>query len=189
MIIFNQLALSEDRLTLNVDCEIDGSAYPNSYIKYIYLEYYRNRNRNVTGAPSDRALCIWSEGETPSSSAEVEVNQSDLSSDFGTTRFVGGMFYVLVHWIDADEEEHYDIGVVIDWLWIYTVGMRAVSEFLHSGHGKTCDVPDHLEQFILVIHCFQLAVEAKNMDMMDKLWGRFIGFDSGSGITTTCNCQ
>lgn len=187
MIVFDQLSLSEDRTKLDIECHINLDVAPNSYLKSIYLEYYRNRN--VSGAPSNKSMLVWKEkfGVPPETSADIEVNQTE--SDFGTDTFIGGMFYVLVHWIDGDENEHYDIGVIVDWQWIYTIGMRVVSKFTVACHNGTCDVPDNLEQFILVIHSFQLAINAKDMDQMDKLWSRFIESVSGSYVSSTCNCQ
>lgn len=181
MVTFNELSFSDDVQSLYIDCNVESG----EHIEKVYLEYYKNRN--TTGAPSPKALLVW-----PGPSAEevsVEVDASQLSiSDNGVDSFIGGVFYVLVHWKDSEDEDHYDIGLVLDWSHVYKIGMDSIAGFVNGCSKKNCDIPEYFEQTVIAIHALQLAIESKDMDMIDTLWSRFISFSPMSNVQS-CNCR
>lgn len=190
MVTFEQLAFSDDLQSLNIECSVDTTEDQSAHIKRIYLEYYKNRN--ATGAPSSKALLVWEEpvGGSPVSHVETTVYETQLSmTDNGVNTFQGGMFYVLVHWQDGNEDEHYDIGVVLDWDYVYQLGMQAIAGFTAGCTKGKCEIPEFFEQIVLVVHALQLAMEAQDMDQMDMLWSRFVQFAPLGSNVSPCNCH
>lgn len=58
MVIFSELALSEDGSRLSVECSVrDLSIYDGMYIKSIAVEYYANAQ--VSGEPSEKSIRIF----------------------------------------------------------------------------------------------------------------------------------
>ena len=175
------------------------------------MEYYKNRG--TSGAPSSKALLIWENTEpepdphggssdpggevvpTDDSSdaavtnVKVKVDASQLSiSENGVDKFEGGVFYILVHWKDIDYDDHYDMGLLLDWSYVYKLGMDSIARFVHGCSKVHCEVPEYFEQMVLVIHALQLAIETKDIDMIDTLWSRFISFSPMNSVSS-CNCR
>lgn len=249
MVTFNELCFSEDVQSLSIDCSVEEG----EGIEKIYVEYYKNRN--TSGAPSDKALLVWekpvppepepepepeptsdpepeensedsetettleTESETNESEGageeendgeneegegvegesdteeekytevKVTVDASQLSvSKNGVDSFEGGAFYILVHWKDADDDDHYDMGLLLDWSYVYKLGMDSIAKFVHGCSKVHCEVPEYFEQMVLVIHALQLAIETKDIDMIDTLWSRFISFSPMNSVSS-CNCR
>lgn len=184
MVTFDVLQFSDDMQSLNISCSVDGQG---SYIKRIYLEYYKNRN--ATGAPSSKALLVWQTGDLHLNSVETTVEVTQLSlTENGVNTFVGGLFYVLVHWENSDGDDFYDIGAVLDWQKLYELGMQSIAGFTFGCSKGKCELPEYFQQLVLVVHALQLAISAKDMDQMDMLWSRFVQF-SPIGNVSPCNCR
>lgn len=191
MIEFNELAFSDDMQSLTIDCSVNLEEQPHAYIKRVYLEYYKNRN--TTNAPSDKAYLVFN-GDSlvpPVTEVREHVDVDDLSMEKnGVKTFRKGLFYVLVHWCDGEEdaEEYYDVAAILDWQYVYDLGMHYISKFALGCGRRDCDVPEDFEQIVLVVHALELALEAKDLDMLDLLWGRAILFSS-SPFVSPCNCR
>lgn len=200
MINFDALTFSDDLQELYIDCYVDDTQDPDEdwNITRIYLEYYKNRN--ATFAPSDKALKVF-EGSSRhvQLTGENPVKASQLSVELnGVGQFEGGLFYVLVETTkitpaeDPEEEpyvEHkYDVGVVLDWWTVYTLGMQQVAKMTKRCNAVSCDIPDYFEQFVLVWHALELSLDAQDADQIDRLWSRFLSFDTGS-VGAPCNCR
>lgn len=185
MVTFETLLFSDDMQSLDISCSVSGQG---SYIKRIYLEYYKNRN--ATGAPSNKALLVWQENPASHvSSVDTVVYQTQLTlTNNGVDSFVGGLFYVLVHWEDANEDEYYDIGAVLDWQKVYDLGMQSIAGFTNGCNKGKCELPEYFQQLVLVVHALQLAIDAKDMDQMDMLWSRFVQFSPMANVSS-CNCR
>ena len=188
MITFNELSFSDDMQSLAIECSVDLTENPNAHIKRVYLEYFENRN--AIGAPSSKSLLLFSDEDEPSpvTYVELEVNQTQLSKkDIGVDSFAGGLFYVLVHWEDEGEKEYYGIGAVLDWKYVYELGMHYISKFALRCFKDRCELPEDFEQLVIVTHALEFAIQAKDLDQLDLLWGRFILF--APGIVSQCNCR
>ena len=217
VITFNDLRFSDDLKTLRIDVEVDEDKLPSeiSYIsiKKIYLEYYKNRTATLTPS-EDMSILVWqdeSDGSTPVHRVPLVgdyygVPESVLDTKLiGTRTFKDGLFYVYVEFVylegsgsgsgsgngvsEDDIEMECAVGAVIDWHSIYQKGMAAVSKLAKSCNKDACELPVFLEQFIIVWHAFFLAVEARDFDMVDRLWGRFLNVSPGAlSSGSPCNC-
>jgi len=206
MISFNELRFSEDLLSLEIDCELEntGSGEENEgyYIAAAYLEYYKNRN--ATGAPSSKSLIVFNNTEDDetvksfSRTGDNAVNKSELSiRDNGVSKFSGELFYLIVSCKktvdDSAEDDAYryeivnEIAAVLDWQKVYEIGMRYVASITNKKLDN-CNIPDNLEQFVIVWHALELVLESKDIDMLDRLWSRFVSFSGGAVAGSPCNC-
>lgn len=197
MVKFNELQFSDDLKTLTIDCELEdtGTDEENEgfFISAVYLEYYKNRN--VTGAPSDKKYTAYSyTSGTRLTSIELEIESSDLDYDtMGVAKFDEGLFYVIVsckkYLTDPEDEEEIEVvnefGAVLDWNCVYNIGMKAIAAYENS-RDRSCNVPADLEQFAITWHSLDLAIEAQDLDMLDMLWSRFVGSPFAS---KDCNCS
>ena len=201
MITFNSLQLSDDRNFMLIDCQItDTETYPNAYIDKIYIEYYKNRL--ALKGPSDFAVQVYDAETAGEQLTHVSLTGDDAvpasvlaeKPGIGTESFVGGLFYALVVWKDTDEivldsgEVSCAYGAVLDWEYVYERGMAAVASIAAGCNRNACEPPLFFEQFVIVWHALSLSVEAKDFDMVDKLWGRFVSIPSSVPGPSTCNC-
>ena len=206
MVTFNELCFSDDVQTLSLECSVEEG----EQIEKIYLEYYKNRT--TSGAPSSKKLLIWenpnpepdphggssdsgydADIEEPDyvdvTNVKVKVDASQLSiSNNGVDKFEGGAFYILVHWKDIDDDDHYDMGLLLDWTHVYKIGMDSIAKFVYGCSKMYCEMPEQFEQIVIVIHALQLAIETKDIDMIDTLWSRFISFSPLNSVSS-CNCR
>ena len=205
MVLFNELKFSDDLKTLIIDCGIENADAEEEnegfFISAIYLEHYSIRN--VTGAPSDWAKehpLYVDEGDYPTSKS-LEIPISFLVSEQApVTTFEKGLFYVIVECTRFDNEEPLgstddpedymtvinEFGAVLDWQYVHELGMKAVANYVFQYGKNSCDVPAELEQFTIVWHSLDLAIETKDLDMLDLLWRRFVGY---SVVSKPCNCS
>ena len=159
------------------------------FLKGVYLEYYKNRN--VSGAPSEKAVKVYENQTTTGYSYSGTVNESALPIT-GVDTFKKGLFYVIaVVQSKTDEEDlQAEMTAILDWNAVYSIGMICVNDMLAVCKAGKCDVPDALEQVALTWHALELAMAANDADMMDKLWGRFILSDTAMPSSgSTCNCM
>lgn len=192
MISFNTLEFTDDNQNLSIDISIeDTETYAGYYISKVYVEYYQNRN--VTGAPSDFAAVAFENTDTSVTSYSGKLSVEAMrTANPKVQSYSGGLFYVTVVCVDSADEDSDVIGetgAVLDWQKVYQLGMQLVAS-MSKGFGKgSCDVPEHLEQFVLVWHALELALNAQDTDMIDRLWRRFIEFTPAlSSDSSTCNC-
>ena len=191
MATFNILKLSEDRKSIVIDCATDTEA---SRIEGVYLEYFQNRN--VLGMPSDVAYPAYQRSEGGISLTEwsgTVYEEQVKHPDFKFPSFEKAVTYVyVVTSVPGDDEERVyssTMGIVVDWDAVYETGMKAVAQLAHSCRNK-CESPMYFEQFVVLFHALYLAIEAKDADMIDRLWGRFISYSpDGSYSGSACNCK
>lgn len=192
MVNFNSLVISEDFKTISIDVSISNAQeYAGFHISKIYVEYYKNRN--TLGVPSEKAALAYS---------NTDPSVREYSGTFSITTmreaepklvsFEGGLFYIIVvceSGTGTNVDVLRDVGSVLDWHKVYSLGMQAIMEFNSGCNRGTCFVPDYLEQFVLVWHSLEFAIAAQDVDQVDRLWSRFIAVGSAvGGGSSTCNC-
>lgn len=184
MVEYNELKLSDDRSELSIDLGVDSS----HYLGDIWLEYYKNRR--TTNEKSSKAFMLrdW-DGETEERSFSRDVTDSELSIDEnGVDTFERGLFYVMVEVFDSDSDTPTtEVAAVLDYDWLYAVGMNIIGKFASMPCDCKCDDHPEMKQFILVWHALGFALEAKDLDMVDKLWGRFVDI-SDNAAGSPCEC-
>lgn len=198
MITFDDLRISEDKKTLSVLCHIsDYEIYDNMYIKEVYLEYYKNRG--TIGVPSSKAIKIYENTQSSSSvrSLALSVPDSVLDSGLlGVSTFDKEMFYVYVicdgtlpasvATMGCGYDETTKVGIVIDWLMVYQMGMGYVARMAKKC--GNCDLADDFEHYILLWNAIKLAVETTDWEQMEILWP--ILAHSGAGKPfNDCGCN
>lgn len=202
MVTFN-LNFSNDLENLYItDIEIDQSYQDDYYIHAVYLEYYKNRN--VSGAPSEKALPVYQNplppATVPTTSVKtissITVSKSQLTeAQPGILQFKDGLFYVIVVCQNVDPSKDYDLvgdmKAVLDWNAVYARGMAIVDTALVGCKSGKCAVSDDLEQAILCWHSIELSMAANDADALDRLWSRFVQFSPIGGAvgSSTCNCM
>lgn len=194
MLTFDDLRFDDDVLNLHIECHLTDpeGEDANLYIKGIYLDYYKNRLPD--DAASDKKYTVY-EYETGGSYLDdiVRVVNYDVLSveENGVSEFKNGLFYVIVVIGSTQDDDYADahIGVVLDWNAVYQKGMAAVAGIAKSCEADRCAPPAMYEQFVIVWHALLLAIEAKDFDMVDRLWGRFLNVTPGAPVTgSSCNC-
>ena len=202
MVTFDDLRISEDKKTLSVKCHIeDYDIYDNMYIKTVYLEYYKNRGE--IGVPSEKAVLLYNNSNNDSSVRSIALSVPDAIFDaqtMGVGTFDGEMFYIYVTCdgtlpasvatMSCGYDNTVDIGIVIDWLMVYQIGMVFVSRMAKNcgGNGGNCDLPEDFEHFILLWNALKLAIETSDWTQAETLWAKI----SHSGINkfyTDCGCN
>lgn len=189
MIEFKKVEISEDGLDISIDIKQEEYAtQAGYYIKKIYVEYFKNRNAD--GTPSALAGIAFSATDKSTTEYTGDFNISTMQEhDPMLTTFSGGMFYIIVECASAEDEEEtiYDTGAVIDWNEFYRIGMMVVANYASKCCEVKCEIPDDLEQFVLVWHSLELAMETLDMGMMELLWSRYVAFGH-SNTKSSCNC-
>lgn len=190
MIDFNRLTISDDYEKISLDVSINTSEeYLNFYISRIYVEYYKNRN--AIGVPSEKAAIAFSNEDTSVVSYVGDFNIRTMREyEPKLSSFQGGLFYIIVVCKNESGQEVEivrDIASVLDWRKVHSLGMQTIADFNSGCRKEKCDISDKLEEFVLVWHSLEFAVNAKDLDQIDRLWSRFISIGSRFG-TQSCNC-
>ena len=206
MVIFNDLRITEEKDCIVVDCQIeDVDGYDGMYIDSVDVEYYKNATDDMS--PSDKAINIYTapEGDTGRRWVRCTLNASQLDiKTFGTDTFDNGLFFVIVRCDGTPENpdvlESYscgadntvDIGAVLDWQSIYTLGMKHAAKLAY-GCTDICDVPSGFESFILYWYALQLAISTCDWLAVKKLWDKFMrslsGITPGATLNSGCGCR
>ena len=176
-----------------IDAQIDTEYASTHYISDVWVEYYKYRNAD--GAPNtDKAFRAYEyhEGAQKLTAVDLTVDSEDFTLEAnGVSTFVGGLFYIIVVCKKLEDELDMtaDLGAVLDWEKVYEIGMSSVAEITKSCK-KNCELPAFFEQFVIVYHGLELALDAKDLDQLDRLWGRFIAFSAPTGaLGSPCNCR
>jgi len=191
MVEFNELRLSDDRSELILDLDVVDDVQTR-YIDSIYVEYYRNRSALV-GVPSDKAEEIYKQTDPMPKlrTFTMDVIMDNFADDFGTKTWKGGLFYVYVIIKDSADEDYMvsEIGAVPDWQAVYEIGMQYVADITHVIEKCISPITMEYEQFTIAFHALEYALEAQDLDMMDRMWSRL--FVSGTGNVSSnlpCGC-
>lgn len=204
MVIFNELRITDDKKALIVDCMVEGlDIYNNMYIESIYLDYYKSCS--TIGVPSDNAICLFDNTENPDTTVKAKRIRKlvdTLPDTFGTDKFDGGLFYVIVKCngklpaeaalFSCGTDDVVDVGIVLDWYSLYKKGMAYIS-YLASGCNDPCADTASYQQFIFIWHALNSAIAAKDYHQICKVWEKFIRASipttSLNTITTGCGCH
>jgi len=203
MVQFNELGISDDKSALRVRCTVDSlDIYSGMYIKSIYVEKYDNSTSS--GVPSDKAICIFENtgSVTIVKSVRVCLNSSnpEVKSKFGMDSFDGGLFYVIVECdgsLGADASSYpcgydstTDVGVVLDWLKLYDIGMQHVARIASECLDGCADM-SAFDNFIVLWNAMKLAVSACDYTLVKKLYDKMLRYASaGAGtIAAGCGCS
>lgn len=205
MVIFSELALSEDGSRLSVECSVrDLSIYDGMYIKSIAVEHYANAQ--VSGEPSEKAIRIFDntdvdKADKTAKSVRTYLDASDarVKTMFGLSSFSGGLFYIIVE-CDGDlgaavaglpcgYDETRDTGVILDWCLLYKIGMNYIAEMNCRCHSECRDLSG-FDGFVILWHSIRVASESKDLTMLKTLWKKFtrIVGTGGKHISSNCGC-
>lgn len=182
MIQFSELRISANKRKLYVGCEVENfDIYQDVYVDSIYVEYYKNRL--VNGESSENAICIYQDDGNHNRSVYATLDVTQLTEEFGTDTFDGGLFYVYVscdmtssHSIasaDCGWDNLTTVGIILDWERIYRLGTRFIRE-VSDKCGK-CITSDGFIDFILRWEALRLAVETCDYDNIDNIWDGLLG--------------
>ena len=200
MIVFNELRLSEDKKNLIVSCGIeDLNIYDGLYIDTVYLEYYKNMQSS--GSPSEKAILLYDHGETGMDEQALQIcfDESLITENFGTTKFEGGVFYVIVRCdgpasalanlgtMACGFDNTVDIGVVVDWQMLYAVGMQHIAK-LSTSCDFDCADSTGFSSFSILWNAIKLAISTCDYNVLEKLWDKFIRISVKNGIRISSGC-
>lgn len=199
MVTFDDLRMFADKKNILVECHVkEYDAFENIYIKSVKIEYYKNRG--LPGVPGNHAITMYENKNDDKNvkfvRASLSVNALDANK-FGTDKFDGGLFYVTVtcagdikptyEVIACGDDDTVDIGIVLDWQMIYSIGMSYVSSMANGCN--RCDPPDNFMHFILVWNALKLAIDACDYDSLDSLWASLYNSELGrSYVRSGCGC-
>lgn len=200
MIVFNELRLSEDKKDLIVGCGIeDLSIYDGLYIDTVYLEYYKNMQSS--GSPSEKAILLYDNEKSGINEQALRIcfNESLIPEDFGTNKFEGGIFYIIIRCdgpssalanlgtMSCGFDNTVDIGVVIDWQMLYAVGMQYIAK-LSTSCDSDCPDSTGFSSFSILWNAIRLAAFTCDYNVLEKLWDKFMRISTKSGIRIASGC-
>ncbi len=202
MVQFNELGISDDKETLHVRCTVDSlDIYSGMYIKSIYVESYDNSTS--TGVPSEKAICIFENTNSVTTVKSVMVclhaSNPEVKSKLGMDSFNGGLFYVIVECdgtLGAEASSYpcgydstTDVGVVLDWLNIYTIGMQYIAE-LASDCSDKCSDMSGFDNFVVLWNAMKLAISACDYTLVKTLYDKMMRYTNagGNSIAAGCGC-
>ena len=195
MVRFDDIHIADDYSQLVVECHVqDYEVYENMYIKSVYLEYYKNRG--TIGVPSDKAIQIYSGSDTSVKSIRGVVNAASLSVEgIGTDTFEKGLFYIYVTCdgtlpptvaaLDCDMDSTLDVGVALDWKYLYGLGMKYVASIADGCN--PCKSEDGFEDFILLWNALKLAADTCDWVTLERIWPKIIKTRTAAPGGCGCN--
>jgi len=196
MIRFDDIHLADDYSSLVVECHVeDYEVYSNMYIKSIYLEYYKNRG--TIGVPSQKAIQIYdnSTPDTSVKSVRATVNAASLTG-IGTDTFQKELFYIYVNCdgtldptvssMDCDMDVTLDVGVVLDWKFVYQKGMKYIAGV--ASCKNTCEDVDNFESFILLWNALKMAADVCDWAQLERIWPKLVA-TPGTSSNYGCGCN
>lgn len=203
MVIFNELVITADKNNLIIDCQVENlNIYKDMYIKSVHLEYYKN---SVTpGVPSEKAIQIY-DGTVKKDKAIrkcVSIDDLALYPEFGTGVFNRGLFYVIVI-CDGDLppvssefacgfDNTVDIGVVLDWHFVYEKGMQFIS-MMNSRCIDDCLDKTGFSDFLMLWNMIKFSMEGCDYTQLAKSWEKFLRLFSKSkgsiSVSSGCGCK
>ena len=199
MVVFNELALSEDRMSLNIECSVDElNIYSGMYIRSVFVEYYGNGI--VPGTPGDKAILLYD--ETDESVRHVNLTLSadsdECKAKFGLSNFAGGLFLVTVDCdgtlgagaavLPCGYDVYRDTAALFDQCLLYGVGMHNIA-YANGDFG--CPDMSGLNDFAMIWHMLRISSEAGDYPMLEKVWKKFLRSCSGGKTiaASTCGCN
>lgn len=202
MVIFSELALSEDGSRLSVECSVrDLSIYDGMYIKSIAVEYYANAQ--VSGEPSEKAIHIFDNAGADKTVKYVrtylDASDARVKKMFELSTFSGGLFYIIVECdgelgaavagLPCGYDETRDTGVILDWCLLYRIGMNYIAEMNCKCHSE-CRNLSGFDGFVILWHSIRVASESKDLTMLNTLWKKFLRvvWTVGKNISSNCGC-
>lgn len=193
MVQFTQLLIDPDSDTLNVKCQIENLAiYKDVYIESITAKYY----------DGTAVMTMYSKGDDEEGLQVVSVSKGtdEIPDNFGTTTFIGGLFYITVvcggtpsgtvSTLPCNYDTMTAEAIVIDWHKLYEMGMQFVVA-MASNCKDRCSGNEAFEHFILLWNALKLAVETCDHTMIESLWKKFLricGNSTVMTITSNCGC-
>ena len=202
MVIFSELALSEDGSRLSVECSVrDLSIYDGMYIKSIAVEYYANAQ--VSGEPSEKAIRIFDNAGADNTVKYVrtylDASDARVKKMFELSTFSGGLFYIIVECdgelgaavagLPCGYDETRDTGVILDWFLLYRIGMNYIAEMNCKCHSE-CRNLSGFDGFVILWHSIRVASESKDLTMLKTLWKKFLRvvWTVRKNISSNCGC-
>ena len=202
MVIFSELALSEDGSRLSVECSVrDLSIYDGMYIKSIAVEYYANAH--VSGQPSETPIRIFDNAGADNTVKYVrtylDASDARVKKMFELSTFSGGLFYIIVECdgelgaavagLPCGYDETRDTGVILDWCLLYRIGMNYIAEMNCKCHSE-CRNLSGFDGFVILWHSIRVASESKDLTMLKTLWKKFLRvvWTVRKNISSNCGC-
>lgn len=197
MIRFDELRITDDKNMIVIECHVeDYDIYDEMYIKSIYLEYYKNRVS--AGTPSDKAVEMYydEDGSAAKRAIRVTLPIATLPADIGTDTFDRGLFYVYVNCdgnlspsvatMQCGYDNTLDIGVILDWQFLYFKGMNYVANF--AAYCNPCSDSTDFENYILLWNAIKFAVDTCDWVQLERLWPAIVDSTSDFSIGG-CGCN
>lgn len=213
MIIFDQLRVSEDGMSLLISAHVNGASYfENVHIEkvtictedqvlnsgsygdnYIYqlelAEEVRTIDLLINKSVLDSTTII-----TPSNVNLSHSGEPVASTVFSGTSFSNNMFFVFIECsapapdTPCTLDEATTIGVVFDYGVLYNRGMNYTRELADS-----CQIPSHFIDFILVMEAMKLSIATGNYQLAIEYWKQLARGFCGNLSTVTsikpCGCH
>jgi hypothetical protein len=198
MVRFDDIHIADDYSSLVVECHVeDYAVYNNMYIKSIYLEYYKNRG--TIGVPSNKAIQLYNNATPDTSVKSVRATLSVASLDaaeVGTSTFERELFYIYVTCdgtldpsvssMDCDMDVTLDVGVVLDWQYLYQKGMKYIAGI--ASCRNTCEDVDNFESYILLWNALKMAADVCDWTQLERIWPKLVAAPNGMSISG-CGCK
>lgn len=190
MVDFISLSYTDNYDAINIKLALTSAALVNYVISAVYLEYYKNRTAD--GSPSNKAVSLDNPyPERDWTSLDTTVSCESIFQKTGLATLEGTMFYVVVELTyvpNPTTKVPREQAVLFDWNAVYEIGMGLVASMVNDCEKGRCDIPFGMEQYVLVYHGLVLALAAQDIDMLEKLWTRFIEF-APAPLAGGCNCS
>ncbi len=199
MVVFNELALSEDRKTLTVECSVDElNIYSGMYIRSVFVEYYGNGI--VPGTPSDKSILLYDGTDESVRNLHLTLSATggECKDKFGIEDFTGGLFLVTVDCdgtigagaavLPCGYDVYRDTAALYDQCLLYKVGMQHIA-YANSDTG--CTDMAGFNDFVTLWHMLRVSSEAGDYAMLEKIWKKFLrGCTGGTSVpSSSCGCN
>ena len=184
MVIFNELRITEDAKCMVIDFEIEGvDVYKPMYIQSVYLEYYKNAN--AVSMPSEKAYRLYDNENSDPKVRAMRLNvpvDALRDTNFGTTTFVNGLFYVvvmcggepesIVGYMPCTYDDVRRVGAVLDWKAFYDRGMAYINSLFDPC--SSCPEYTAFEHFAVLWNALKMAISTCDWNMVSELWDKFL---------------
>ena len=203
MVIFNELRINDDKSAIIIDCSVeDLTIYTGMYIKTVELYHYKNITSSGTPSNMQKVITVYENYNDDVTVKTVRrcVNETTIGTGvLGTDTIEKNIFFVRVicdgtmgpeiSQFACGTDDTVDIGVVVDWQYLYAAGMGFVAAMDTCTDG--CKSMAGYEQFILTWFGIKLALSACDFDQLAILWDRFLKLYSNTFVSnsSTCGCH
>ena len=179
MLTINELKYTDDKETIVIDCQVDEPTVFRPMVQVVYLEKYNNFSENTDYTSTYPPTAYGILNTTP------HFQRTITARDMQMTDFSGSLIYVIIVYTGPDNTLTQEVVPLVDWQLLYQYGLGLLASYYKKCN--QCAVPDVLEEFIILWHAIELAIDTCDWTMLNKLWDKFTLSGNVSSIPCGCN--